>query len=88
MREGRGGGDGGEHDLVRVEVDPDLEGRGEAAGGGVGGPCGGRSPEVAADPGDSVNISGGGGGGLQGGDLQVVSVSDLGALGGAEGGHP
>ena len=54
----------------------------------MGGPCGGRSPEVAADPGDPVDVSGGGGGGLQGGDLQVVSVSDLTTLGGAEGGHP
>ena len=88
MGEGRGGGDGGEHDLVRVEVDPDLEGRGEAAGGGVGGPCGGRSPEVAADPGDSVDVSGGGGGGLQGGDLQIVSEGNLGRLNGIESGHP
>ena len=40
--------------LVRVEVDPDLEGDGEGAGGGV---CGGRArgggvPDGAADPGD------------------------------------
>ena len=87
MREGRGGGDGGEHDLITIKVDPDLEGLGEAAGGGVGGPCGGRSPEVAADPGDSVDLGGGGGGGLQGGDLQVVSVGDQGRLAGIDGGH-
>ena len=68
-------------------MDPDLEGLGEAAGGGVGGPCGGRSPEVAADPGDSVDVSGGGGGGLQGSDLQVVSVGDQGWLAGIDGGH-
>ena len=87
MREGRGGGDGGEHDLISIKVDPDFEGLGEAAGGSVGGPCGGRSPEVAADPGDSVDLSGGGGGGLQGSDLQVVSVGDQGRLAGIDGGH-
>ena len=40
--------------LVRVEVDPDLEGDGEGAGGSVGGggARGGRVPDGAADPGD------------------------------------
>ena len=87
MREGRGGGDGGEHDLISIKVDPNLEGLGEAAGGGVGCSCGGPRPEVAADPGDSVDLSGGGGGGLQGSDLQVVSVGDQGRLAGIDGGH-
>ena len=75
------------HHIILVKVDPDLEGLGEAAGGGVGCSCGGPRPEVAAYPGDSVDLSGGGGGGLQGSDLQVVSVGDQGRLAGIDGGH-
>ena len=75
------------HHIILVKVDSDLEGLGEAAGGGVSCSCGGGRPEVAADPGDSVDLSGCGWGGLQGSDLQVVSVGDQGRLAGIDGGH-
>ena len=78
----------GEQGVVLVEVDPNLEGGGKAAGSGVGGgPCGG-GPEVAAHSGHSSDGGGGGGGGLQGGDLQVVSVGNLVPLDGIYSGHP
>ena len=77
-----------EHRLVGVKVDPDLEGGGEAADGGVGG--GGRRgrQEAAAHSGHPGDGGGGGGGGLQGGDLQVVPEPHLHGLVGVEGGHP
>ena len=85
----RGGGGGGELDgLVRVEVDPDLEGGGEAAGCGVSRASRGGSPEVAAHAGHPGNGSRGGGGGLERGDLKIVSIGHLVTLSGAEGGHP
>ena len=77
-----------EHCLVGVKVDPDLEGCGEAADGGVGG--GGRRgrQEAAAHSGHPGDGGGGGGGGLQRGDLQVVPEPHLHGLVGVEGGHP
>ena len=86
MGEGRGRGHRGEHHLVRVEVDPDLEGGGVAAGGGVGRGGGRRRPEVAADPGHAINVGRGGGRVLEGGDLEVVPVGHLAALNRVEGG--
>ena len=86
MSQRGGGGHGGEDDLIRVKVDPDLEGGGVAAGGGVGRGGRGGGPEVAADSRHAVNVSRGGGGVLEGGDLEIVTIGHLAALGGAEGG--
>ena len=44
---------GGEHSLVLIKVDPDLEGGGEAADGGVSRARRGYSQEVATNSGHS-----------------------------------
>ena len=88
VRQGRGGGHGAEHGLIRVKVDADLEGDGVGAGGGVGRGGGGGAPEVAADPRHAGDFGGGAGGGLERHDLKIVSFRNLGALGGTEGGYP
>ena len=69
-------------------MDPDLEGSGEAAGGGVGRGDRGGGPEVTAYPRHTSYGGRGGGGGLQSSNLQIVPIRHLAALGGAEGGHP
>ena len=86
VSQGGGRGHGGEDDLVRVKVDPDLEGGGVAAGGGVGSGGRGGGPEVAADSRHPVDVSRGGRGVLESSDLEIVTIGDLAALGGAEGG--
>ena len=67
-------------------MDPDLEGGGEATGGGVGRGRSGDGPEVAAYSRHTVDVSRGGGVVLEGGDLEIVTIGHLTALGGAEGG--
>ena len=69
-------------------MDPDLEGGGETAGGGVSRGGRGGGPEVTTYPRHPGNGCRGGGGGLQSGDLQIVSMGHLVALDGIEGGHP
>ena len=68
---------GGEHSLVLIKVDPDLEGGGEAADGGVSRARSGDGQEVAANSGHSSNCCRGGGGVLEGGDLKIVSIGNL-----------
>ena len=74
--------------LISVKVDPDFKRGGEAAGGGVGRAWRRGCPEGAADPWHPSDGGGGGGRSLQGGDLEIISQTDLACLSGAEGGHP
>ena len=86
MSDGRGA-HRGEQGVVLVKVDPDLEGGGEAASGGVRRGRGGSSPEVATHAGHPGNGGRGGGSGLERGDLQIVSIGHLVSLNCVEGGH-
>ena len=79
---------GGEHSLILIKVDPDLEGGGEAADGGVSRARGGDGQEVATNSGHTGNCCRGGWGVLEGGDLKIVSERHLVIIDGIEGGHP
>ena len=78
---------GVEHGLVLIKVDPDLEGGGEAADGGVSRARGGDGQEVATNSGHTGNGCRGGWGVLEGGDLKIISESHLVIINGVEGGH-
>ena len=88
VSQGRGCGHRGLDRLISVKVDPDLEGGGKAADGGVSRARGGDGQEVATNSGHSGDCCRGGGGVLKGGDLKVVSEGDLVIIDGIEGGHP
>ena len=77
---------GGEHGLVLIKVDPDLEGGGEAADRGVSRARGGDGQEVATNSGHSGDGCRGGGGVLEGGDFKIVSEGHLVIIDGIEGG--
>ena len=77
---------GGEHSLVLIKVDPDLERGGEAADGGVSRARRGYSQEVSTNSGHSSNCCRGGGGVLEGSDLKIVTESHLVIIDGIEGG--
>ena len=79
---------GGEHGLVLIKVDPDLERGGEAADRGVSRACSGDRQEVATNSGNSGDCGRGGGGVLEGGNLKIVSERHLVIIDGTEGGHP
>ena len=78
---------GGEHSLILIKVDPDLEGGCEAADGGVSRARGGDGQEVATNSGHSGDCCRGGWGVLEGGDLKIISESHLVIIDGIEGGH-
>ena len=79
---------GGEHGLILIKVDPDLEGGGEAADRGVSRAYRGDRQEVATNSGNSSDCGRGGGGVLEGSNLQIVSERHLVIIDGIESGHP
>ena len=79
---------GGEHGLILIKVDPDLEGGGEAADRGVSRARSGDGQEVATNSGNSGDCGRGGGVVLEGGNLKIVSEGHLVIIDGTEGGHP
>ena len=79
---------GGEHGLVLIKVDPDLEGCGEAADRGVSRASSGDRQEVATNSRNSGDCGRGGGVVLEGGNLEIVSERHLVIIDGIEGCHP
>ena len=79
---------GGEHGLVLIKVDPDLERGGEAADRGVSRACSGDRQEVATNSGNSGDCGRGGGGVLESGNLKIVSKGHLVIIVDIKSGHP